>query len=780
MASDLDLVSDGEIKSLYSRAERTAATRIYAAQQAGDEVRAAHLMRQAGIGPRDVILIVDRVRPVFQAAQVGWAGKMLAALDTDTISAKVYAEQGRISLADAHLMRRLGYISEATHHEAIRPAPARRQVEVPVARVGANDGEQVPLRPSVVPAPTPAQVPPVSAKVALPAHIREWTLPDGTDVTDKAIQRQTEAQIRAQFGPTWVAMWPRYPDTEDGVDAVIPVVDTRPSARTLALGPDAKPTDALRIAAEGERLGYGVLVEVDPVRRRAVFAQIPPGTRKVRDRLATVLKCQPHEVEVACHAVEDDGVKRLDQVFVLRSPATAMPTEKRLAVWQDLLFTFPGGSSGWEAIDDAVTGLVRLRFGKPRSLPTLVSTVDLLPDDYNPNRWGHLPFGVTPEGATAYIDMALGPHILVVGPSGTGKTIAMLQIATSALCVGYDLAVVDVAKRGADYKRLKPWTSAWARTNAEAAAVMKAAYAESQRRADIIDAYDEDHWSKLPPEVLEREKIRPLLVLVDEYQAFNEIEKIPQGMDKDSEEYAEMSAINEAKTAVVTAARRIVAEARWAGVYIVIGTQRAPADTIPVTMRDNCHWKIQLCAPGKAITPSTMGLTFPAEQATEAMDVKVELDDGASRGLALMGGDGGAVMGVRVGYAEKPLLAGWLEEREVPQPEPWKIEVATSQPKPGQRIDGPTGRAPKGVPAFPQPVPVEPIVEDLSGLEFTLDDLEDPQASSVAPTGLADFVDDDFEVIAPAAPVIDQDDEFPDLPSIRSAPKDDFDDLFGE
>lgn len=556
----------------------------------------------------------------------------------------------------------------------------------------------------------------------IPTQHRTVTIPAGSVMKDRAVRGKVEARVRESYDAAHVVMWPRQVTGEEGRPVVIPVVDSRPGATTQGLGTAVKPTDAQRVEAVGHRAGLGVLVEWDPYGHRATFAHLPAITLSVRNRLAAMLRCQPHEVEVACHSVLDErlGIERLDQVVVVRAPVVGVAAAKRADTWRELVLTLPGGNSGWQVDEDPVSGVVRLTYGQPRVLPTLVPMPDLLPDRLKPQEWHRIPLGVGPEGQPVGIDLTSGPHALIVGPTGTGKTIALLQLAVAALTRGHRLVIVDPTKAGLDFLAVRPWCSAWADDLESGQATIEYLYAEVARRKKILQANEAVKWSDLPREVRDRHDVHPTTVIIDEYGSLVLEEQIPKSLPKDSEFRIEAEKRNVSRAIIAGTVGRIAREARFAGIHLAIALQRPDAGIISGELRSNLTSAVQLAPPGKALSREALAMVFPGGVGPQAAEVLAELDDGTSRGLAVVAAEGGSASGFRVAYAAPAEIPDLLHGLMVPEAQPWEIGAPRTavEPEPvtGQII---TPAAP------PAPAPVEATtVVDLEEIKLSLDDLE--------------------------------------------------------
>lgn len=557
---------------------------------------------------------------------------------------------------------------------------------------------------------------------------RSVTLPDGTDLTDPRIQKRVEARVRDEWGTAWVVMWPRYPDVEDGVDPVVPVVNSRPGCYTERLARGVKKTSAADVAVQAEQRGEA-LVDFDPHRGAATFARLDHRTDTVRHRLAALLKTDPWSVEVACHTVWDDDEQdeRLEQVVVVRAQDVSTSPDKRRQIWNDLIPSL-GGTGGWEAVDDPVTGRVRLRYGTPRSLRQRVSMAEVLPPALDTSNWSRLALGLDPYGRPACLDLTNGPHTLVVGPTGSGKSVFLRSHAAAALAHGHSLVIIDAIKDGLDFIAFKPWCLAFADDGVETARlVIERVYAEGQRRKALLKAYGAPSWVDLPADIRRREHIQPLTVLFDEFMSAVIAAPVPKGLPKDDPLVEETNRLNADKATILAVVGKIARELRFTGVFLVIAMQRPDAALLAGfgEIRSNLTSAVQLVKPGSLPAQETLRMVFPGDQTQVAAETIMELDDGFSKGLATIGAEGGDVTGFRVAFGTPTEIPEVLEALGAPKPtRVWSLSDGGKEPQEGDIIEPPAQ------------------VRTLGTVEFSLDDLE--PGSATEPPGTVPDSDDDI------------------------------------
>ncbi|WP_404430705.1 hypothetical protein LG299_12500 [Microbacterium lacus] len=492
---------------------------------------------------------------------------------------------------------------------------------------------------------------------------------------------------------------------------------------------------ALAVWVERELAG-ATLLSLDLDGRAAVAGPLDPVTRRVRDELARGFGARPDEVAVEVES-DSDGILQVD---VTRHPdmrareADAVRTLFRRTAEAAI----PGFHPDWVVDVDRLGNSARLERRPRRELPARVALEPLLPTSVDPADWNVLPVGVTPEGAPAGQDLLAAPMALVVGPTGSGKTVALLADAAQRLARGHDVCVLDAAKGGADFAAIEPFCRGFAREYDEAVALIKAVYAEGRRRRAILLRERVGNTVDLSDEVRAAEGIRPLTLIVDEAASLLLVPAVPKGLDKDDPEVLEAQELAAQKGLLKSYIGKIARELRFVQVHLVVAMQRPDAAILDGEIRSNLSHRVQLIAPGKPIGQTELQMLFPADVVTVVYDQIERFDDGRSRGLAVFAAEGGDVTAVRVAYTPQSELEALLRARGVPEVDDGDRFDMTgaADPRPpapvhGRRIDAPAD---------------EPIVDvaadglDLSDLDFNA---LAPSEAEPAPTrtrlGLSDF-----------------------------------------
>lgn len=460
------------------------------------------------------------------------------------------------------------------------------------------------------------------------------------------------------------------PGTFDRETEMIRVLEERPFPRDMVLTPDFKGSQADALNQHARTQGFD-LVQIDMHERRAYAAQLSPETRAIRKRLAAYMKTDPWNIEVA---VETTGTQ-VDQVQILRAPEVGTDPEKVHNYWVNALSVLPGGHPDWLVGFDMVSGRVVLTNREPLSLPKMVQITEIIPETLNARDWASVNLGIGPDGLPVGFDLKLGPHCLLVGPTGSGKTVSILSLLTSNILHGHDIAIIDPTKGGLDFASLRPYCVGFADDYDSSIALITAVYEEGQRRKQVLKEHMEVKWSDLDESVRERESIRPLTVVVDELFALMKIPTVPKGLEKDHPLVVKANALIAAKSIISETVQSIARELRFVGVHLIVATQRPDANTLGGEFRSNLTSVAQLAKPGKLPARAALGMVFEGEEIDEAAQTIKSLDDGRTIGLGVAAGDGGDLVAFRVAYSPMKELPAILDARGARRVEPWALDL---------------------------------------------------------------------------------------------------------
>lgn len=184
------------------------------------------------------------------------------------------------------------------------------------------------------------------------------------------------------------------------------------------------------------------------------------------------------------------------------------------------------------------------------------------------------------DGAPVRFDLDLDPHLLVLGGTGTGKSITLGVLLTGFLLRGFDCYLADPVKFGADFQFAKSWMKAVTGEVLETSRMLDELYAEVQRRKRFNASRGVGSITDLPSS----ERPRRIVIFIDEFTSLMMADRVPKATDGMTpemlQEIAEQQAIANAKQNIGAKVGRIAREARSAGVHLVLATQELKKDTM--------------------------------------------------------------------------------------------------------------------------------------------------------------------------------------------------------
>ncbi len=405
--------------------------------------------------------------------------------------------------------------------------------------------------------------------------------------------------VELAAGERLVALPPGYDDVRDrprligklaGAIGGDPQVQTlmwsadRTRCAAIVGSPTWRPRGEARAIPEGVRDAAAVdarlresgqtLLAWDPPAHRMLVGTFAPFELALRDRLGGVLKRSPWEVRLCTTwGLGADGRGEMQAVVLPAAPVLSADPDKANTAWLQVTQSVVG-HSGWTVEMDHHSGSVMMRSGVAVNLPNTAGYAWSVIDD---GSWGEIPFGTDGFGRPVIADLSANPHVLVVGKTGSGKSIQLETFVYAALVHGFEIALVDPTKRGLDFRWARPYVrpGGWGcQGYSEALTVIRSCYDEGRRRLDVLDSLDCPKWTALTPAQRTEYGIRPIMVIVDEGTSLAKLEPVMKTLPPDDPERVEAEELNADKSRIMAIIGKIARELRFVGIHLVFGTQR--------------------------------------------------------------------------------------------------------------------------------------------------------------------------------------------------------------
>lgn len=336
-------------------------------------------------------------------------------------------------------------------------------------------------------------------------------------------------------------------------------------------------------------------------------------------------------------------------------------------------------------------------------------------------------FGTGVSGDPCVLNIKELAHLLVVGLTGSGKSVFVQSLLSSwAMKPAEDAEfyIIDIQKKGADFRFLSPYASGEAYTAREAEALMRAVYAKAaarlERNAELGVGNVAD-WETPPPQIV---------LVIDEFTSLITTENVSQKASDDPDLEADRQAViadNAYRTNIGQFSGKFARELRAAGVTMVLATQQIKADTLKkIPGGDTMRAQLARVLLGKA---SWGEMAAALKQPNEAADLGEVVPQG--RGLFETSMHNGTP------------IQGWFE------PDPTRLTAAVAQARSkvpnGERIDiapflpkqvdqGPAVAAVAADAVRPESDEHLEVVDlEMDDLEISLDDLEPGSDSEASP-----------------------------------------------
>lgn len=207
-------------------------------------------------------------------------------------------------------------------------------------------------------------------------------------------------------------------------------------------------------------------------------------------------------------------------------------------------------------------------------------------------RWDRVTLGVLADGAPADIRLGYSPHILLVGPTGSGKSVVGRNIVLHCLVHADDWTVVGIDLKQVELSYLRDYDHATVATTLDEAVIALAGVStEMGRRYRAMEEIGVNHFRDLPAPP------KATLVYIDEVALLS-----PQPATNEADETA-----NFLRAEALRMLHTLVHLGRAAGVHLVLATQRADATVLAGGLGQNLDARIVMGKHGPRASELALG-----------------------------------------------------------------------------------------------------------------------------------------------------------------------------
>ena len=258
----------------------------------------------------------------------------------------------------------------------------------------------------------------------------------------------------------------------------------------------------------------------DPYLGRATLTRMSEPEVRARAAVSIALGVKAWEVQVA--ATPDGG-------FTVNLPRSYVPSrhDDKLAEVASAIV----GSPGWRFVTDPNALTARVIPGQPPTFPPVIPYPLEQPtaDGGSTMSLGRaLGVAGTQLGPEVRLNFDAGPHGLLSGTTGAGKSSLLNGTVFDQVAAGCELVIVDLPHKAVDFIWCKDFVrpGGWGCDSLEAAVTTIALiYGEGTRRARLLAQHQVTKIADLPPAL----RPRPVYILIDEVTGLIQPEEVPRG-----------------------------------------------------------------------------------------------------------------------------------------------------------------------------------------------------------------------------------------------------------
>lgn len=477
------------------------------------------------------------------------------------------------------------------------------------------------------------------------------------------------------------------PDGSKGLVAVctrqvaITQVSHKENSQTKEVGltRGVKPGDGDKMAIKlADQHGDGwEMTRFEPYLGKAVLTKLSPETSRCRGAVSVALGVKPWEVQVS---------PRKDGGFELELPRTYVPSKHDSKLEE--VATTVVGYDGWYVKVNTQKLTASIIPSEPPTFPAGIPTPMGKPAPFE--HWNEetfkIPLGMKlPEpgetvGEVFALNLGAGSHVQVGGLSGAGKSVLINCYIAQWLSRGAELCIIDLPTKSADFEWCKEYVrpGGWGcSSDAESATVINLIMEEGERRAKLLKEVGANDWKAMP----KTRGFKPIVIVVDELTGLFTMERIPKVSKNSPQLLIDMAEkaerVNFHKELLRTGIKRVAAELRFVGIFLLLASQVASANTgIDPSLRTNLHHKVLL---GSKPTEGNRRLILSDPDRVPKIPDNVRDDGKAARGTGVAEPEGDEPAVFKTYFATVDQYKAWLEKVGVPKnsnPHPTKAQIA--------------------------------------------------------------------------------------------------------
>lgn len=380
--------------------------------------------------------------------------------------------------------------------------------------------------------------------------------------------------------------------------------------------------------------GY-VMTSFEPHRKQAILAKLSDEVILARDTLSNALRVRPWEIQVSKNG----------SGFSFSLPPTYMPSkhDEKLAEAAEMV-----GEPGWYVETDIRSRSGRIVKAEPPTFegiyPTPMDTVEHF--DHTKKSHYKIPLGIRlPQAGGSHtpfeLDLNASPHTQLGGTSGSGKSVVLNAYIYHWLNRGAQMALIDTPVKSVDFMWCRDFLmeSGWGCDSTfHAAATSQMIIDLYKARSSQMQREGYQNFKDIPA----GKGFAPVVLVIDEVSNLFQTTEVPKANQDSPEKLQQMKADAEAENFATNVLKknitRIAADARFAGVFLLLSTQIATQNTgIGTDLRTNLGHKALM---GVGPTDRQRANVFSDADSVPKVPENIKADADAAKGVGAFDPEG--------------------------------------------------------------------------------------------------------------------------------------------